>query len=175
LSLQNWAFRQRQQDSSKARERTHDLASLIAAEDVILNLDAQDGDVLFDAVGEHWSKRFGLRVDVVSNALRSRESRGSTALGKGVAIPHARLPFVHRPLVALVRTRAGVSFDSPDEEPVFLFLVLIVPSECAQEQIQLLSDAARIFSRATQRRRLGSCGSSDEVLVILKESEATPV
>ena len=151
----------------KARMDT--LTSILSPDDILLDLDVADRDALFDALGQHWLKRRGLGADAVSISLRSRESLGSTGLGKGVALPHARLPELNQALVAFVRTGAALPFDSPDAEPVSLFWVLLVPTDAPEQSLKLLADAAEIFSKAYLRENLRVAESAEAVLALLRE------
>jgi len=77
-------------------------------------------------------------------AVQEREAQGSTFYNEGVAFPHARVPGLDRPLVALGLTRKGVS-DVPTEKPIRYVFLSLSPLEKPEMQLQLLSLAARAF------------------------------
>ena len=92
----------------------------------------------------------------VFDLLVARERLGSTALGDGCAMPHARVPGLGRTLAAFMRLENGVDFDAPDREPVDLVLGLLVPEESTDEHLEILAAIARTLSEATVRSSLRS-------------------
>jgi nitrogen PTS system EIIA component len=94
------------------------------------------------------------------NALTEREKLGSTAIGHGVALPHARLAGLNQPLGALIHLAKPINFDSPDDEPVDLLFALLMPSESTSEHLKLLSELAELFSIKSYREQL-RCAKTD--------------
>ena len=96
----------------------------------------------------------GLLVDVnsqlaqgqVFDALMERERLGTTALGKGVAIPHCRLPGITRASIALIKIDSGVDYDAPDKSPVDILLALVVPEESTEEHLEILASLAGMLA-----------------------------
>jgi len=89
---------------------------------------------------------------------------GSTALGGGVAIPHARIAGIDRPIILFMRPTYAIDFAAPDGKPVTGILVILVPSEGDPEHhLQLLALISQKFSDAAFRTRLAEASSSDEV------------
>lgn len=75
-----------------------------------------------------------------------REKLGSTAIGKGVAIPHCRITHCNKVLGSLIRLDEPVDFDAIDNEPVDLLFVLLVPENSTEEHLQALSQIASRFN-----------------------------
>jgi len=75
-----------------------------------------------------------------------REKLGSTAIGKGVAIPHCRITHCNKVQGALIRLNQAVDFDAIDNEPVDLLFVLLVPENSTEEHLQALSQIASRFN-----------------------------
>ncbi|ERS89106.1 PTS IIA-like nitrogen regulatory protein PtsN [Halomonas sp. PBN3] len=86
--------------------------------------------------------------------LIARERLGSTGIGNGVAIPHARSPHCKRPVAAFLRLAEPVDFDAIDGEPVDLVFVLLVPEEADAAHLALLAEVAGIMNDAETRSRL---------------------
>lgn len=82
--------------------------------------------------------------DIVA-ALERREHLGSTGLGEGVAVPHARLKEVSRPLGLLWTLQTPIAFDSVDAQPVDLVFALLLPATFHAEHLNLLALVARRF------------------------------
>jgi len=92
----------------------------------------------------------------VFDRLIARERLGSTGLGEGCALPHARVPGLGRTLAAFLRLRRGVDFDSPDHEPVDLVFGLLVPEESTDEHLEILAAIAGVFSDERVRSSIRS-------------------
>lgn len=89
-----------------------------------------------------------LGQDAILDALATREKIGSTALEKGIALPHCRVKSCLHPLSAIVTLEQGIDFDARDEQPVTLLWALIVPEEATQEHLNLLAEIAGILGDA---------------------------
>lgn len=106
----------------------------------------------------------------VFDGLTARERLGSTGLGFGVAIPHARLSGIDAALGAFVHITAGVDFDSPDRQPVDLVFALLVPEHSTDEHLQILSKLAELFNEEELRTKLRAADSADKVFSLLIRS-----
>ncbi len=113
-----------------------------------------NGAQLFQAIGLHTERIGGLPTDAVASALMRRELTGSTALGLGVAIPHARVNILKRIRALHVRLVPGLDFDAPDHEPVSDAVVLLVPSPATGAHLEILAHAAALFSDSGFRAAL---------------------
>lgn len=87
-----------------------------------------------------------IEADVIFNALMGREQLGSTGLGKGIAIPHCRVPLCDAIVGTLVTLKEPIDFDSIDNKPVDILFVLIVPEEQNDEHIKTLAGLATLFN-----------------------------
>jgi PTS system nitrogen regulatory IIA component len=115
-----------------------------------------------------------LQPETVFERLLERERLGSTGLGHGIALPHARVKEVREAVGALVQLQRGVDFDAIDEKPVDLAFALLVPESATEIHLQLLSRLATMFSDAKLRNDLREAGSAEEVLEILDAWEDRP-
>jgi PTS system nitrogen regulatory IIA component len=135
------------------------LAEIITADDVALDADVADRDRLLDLAATLIARRHGLSARDVASDLAARERLGSTALGHGVALPHARVAGLPRSVAVLVRTRQPIAFGAPDGRPVGMFLVLLVPAQAADQHLKLIAEAAARFNdpsfRASLRNAVG--------------------
>jgi PTS system nitrogen regulatory IIA component len=80
-------------------------------------------------------------------ALKEREELGSTGFGKGIAIPHCRVPGATGFTVGIVTAPGGVEFDALDEQPVTLFIFIIAPESESTQHIKLLSAVSHVLMR----------------------------
>ena len=133
------------------------VGELLRVEDIRLDVEVPDKERLLERIAALLARRHGLSEIQVLESLTAREHLGSTGLGHGVAIPHARMPQCYAAAGVFVRTRVAISFDAPDRKPVSLFLGLIVPKQAAEHHLQLLATAAAMFSDRAFRDKLRAC------------------
>ncbi|MCO6441485.1 MAG: PTS IIA-like nitrogen regulatory protein PtsN [Nitrococcus mobilis] len=95
--------------------------------------------------------------------LIGRERLGSTGLGKGVALPHARVDGISETRGALIRLDQPVDFDAIDKQPVDLLFALIVPKHFTDEHLRVLAALAELFSDHAFCERLRSSQSVEEM------------
>ncbi len=104
------------------------------------------------------------------DAVLERELVAATGLGDEVAIPHAAVEGLDKPLLALGRSTAGIDFDAPDGRPArFVFLLLIPPKEY-DEEVRILASIARATYDARARADLVAASGIEEVTRVLSES-----
>ena len=130
------------------------IASLLQADRIVLDLDVGTKARLFDAVGALFERDAGLACSAVSASLAAREKLGSTGLGQGIAIPHGRIRGLTRAIGGFARLSHGIEFEAPDGKPVTQVFVLLVPEHATDQHLQLLSELAQMFSERAFRERL---------------------
>lgn len=86
--------------------------------------------------------------------INNRETQGSTSLGNGVAIPHARLKSLDKIVVAMARLSAGIDFGIEDHEPVSLIFILITPTDRAGEYLKVLAKLSKFLKEKKLLKRL---------------------
>ena len=139
------------------------VAGLLLPEDILLDLDVSNTREIFDEIGRHMERKHALPKEWVAASLTRRERVGSTGVGKGVAIPHARVKDLDRIQLAYLRLKAPIPFDAPDGKPVSDILVVLVPKQAVEEHLRILADAARMFSDSAFREQLHLCNDALEV------------
>ena len=123
------------------------LARILAAERVRSDVPAASRKRTLQVLGEVFAGADpALSAQGIFDRLVARERLGSTGLGEGCALPHARVPGLGRALAAFLRLRKGVDFDAPDHEPVDLVFALLVPEESTEEHLEILAAIARVFA-----------------------------
>ncbi len=116
----------------------------------------------------------GLTQDLIFDRLLERERLGSTGLGQGIALPHARMKEVQQAYGAFVQLKNGVEFDAFDNQPVDLAFALLVPESATEEHLQLLAALASMFSNPKVCADLRESASPNEVLHKILDWEASP-
>lgn len=109
----------------------------------------------------------------VFECLLARERLGSTGLGKGIAIPHARLKKGRMAVAAFMKLKKGVDYDAPDRQPVDLLCALLVPPESNAEHLEVLATLSEMFSQPEVREKLRAATSNQELYQIITQWTAT--
>jgi nitrogen PTS system EIIA component len=129
-------------------------SAILSVSDVLVDVDATNKKRLFEQAGLLFENRHSIARQTVTDNLMARERLGSTGLGHGVAIPHGRINTLKTPLAAVLRLRAPIEFDAPDQVPVGLFVFLFVPEAANQRHLEILSEIAAMLSDRELRDRL---------------------
>lgn len=104
-------------------------------------------------------------------AIIKRETNFSTALGHQTAFPHARLASLSKPLLAFGKSREGIYFPSPDNQPVRLIFLILTPFNEPTLQLNILSQLSGLISNLTLRKRLFSAKTPDNLMDIIRTFE----
>jgi nitrogen PTS system EIIA component len=142
------------------------LASMLASicpREIELAADVRDKHQALELAASLVHRAMGIDQEPVFRALARREQAGSTAIGCGIAIPHARISGVERPVTVFLRPSFPIPFDAPDGKPVSALLAILVPADDAVEaHLQLLAKVAEIFAdRAFRMRIADAAGPTD--------------
>ncbi len=121
------------------------VGEMLRVDDIEVDADVADKDRLLERVAFLLARQSGLSEADILQSLQVREQLGSTALGHGVALPHARMPQCRAAAAAFVRTKVPIPFGAPDRVPVSKFLGLIVPNVGADRHLRVLATAASMF------------------------------
>lgn len=103
--------------------------------------------------------------------LLDREALGSTGIGQGVAIPHAKCKDAPSQVAALGLSRKGIEFDALDGEPVFIMFLLVAPPEAAGNHLKALAKISRLLKDKFFRQSLREVKSVDDALRIIREED----
>ncbi len=114
----------------------------------------------------------GVDPIITLEGLVDREAAGSTGVGEGVAIPHARLDGLDRVRAVLVRLDTPVAFDALDDKPVDLLVALFAPRDADAQHLRALARVARMMRLPAMRTALRQARSADAIHVLLTH-EAT--
>jgi PTS system nitrogen regulatory IIA component len=144
------------------------LINLLAADQVLLDLEAGSKKRVFEQAGMLFETRLGLARSIIFDSLFAREKLGSTGLGQGVAIPHGRIKGLKQAAGAFMRLANPVAFDSPDGRPVDLLFVLLVPEQATEQHLQILSELAQRFSDRAFREKLQSASDPAAVVALFQ-------
>lgn len=117
------------------------------------------------------SKNILVEDNDIYKALVDREKLGSTGIGKGVAIPHAKTESAKELTVAFGISRKGIDFNSMDDEEVHIFFVFASPNKDSQIYLKVLARISRLIREENFRQNLMDCKTAKEVIACIVEKE----
>jgi len=143
------------------------IAPLIKPETVLLDQSFTSKKKLFEHAAEVFARVHGLKASEVFASLFDRERLGSTALGHGIAIPHGRIKGLADASGAFYRLSTPLEFDAPDNQPVRLCFILLVPKDANERHLQILGELAQLFGDEAMRARLLAATTHEELIALL--------
>jgi len=144
------------------------LAQQIGPADVILDLEASNKEAVLEALAAVASQRLGRPQEEILGALNAREKLGSTALGRGVALPHARLEGDDPPVILFARLHKPIEFEARDEVPVDLVVLVVWPDKSPEGFLPTLSETCRALRSSHALRRIRNAATPAEVATLLE-------
>jgi PTS system nitrogen regulatory IIA component len=144
------------------------ISDLLSPADVMIDVRTSNKRLLLQELAAKAAGRLGLPVDHVAPYLLKREALGSTGIGRGVAIPHARLPNLQRPFGLLATLKQPFEFDAIDGQAVDIVFVLLLPAAAAQDgQIGALALVARTLRPPETLVRLRGAKNTAELYSVV--------
>jgi PTS system nitrogen regulatory IIA component len=120
-------------------------------------------------IAETAARLYGLEAGDVLDALLARETLGSTGVGSGVGIPHARLAGLRRMRGVFMRLETPVEYDAVDGQPVDLLFALLAPPEAGADHLLALARVSRLLRQAELRKQLRLSKTPDAVHALLAQ------
>ena len=145
------------------------ITDLLSADDVVLDLSAESKRNLLQALAREAASRLQRPEQEVLEALQAREQLGSTGLGEGIALPHARISGNGPPVMLFARLRRPINFEAKDDEPIDLIFLLLWPEACPQGLLSALSEVCRALREPQVPRRLRLANSPKDVVALLDQ------
>ncbi|MGR3177045.1 MAG: PTS sugar transporter subunit IIA [Candidatus Anammoxibacter sp.] len=108
-------------------------------------------------------------VKDILRALNKREELGSTGIGKGVAVPHTKHSSIKSIVGLVARSVNGVEFDALDGEPVYLFFLLLSPSDSSSSHLSALERISNVIRDGDFRRFIKEASSKKEIIETIEE------
>jgi PTS system nitrogen regulatory IIA component len=139
------------------------ISEFLSPADVLVNIRTADRNQLLQDVARKCAAKLDMPAEEVFSGLLKREQLGSTGMGNGVAIPHARFEAINKPFGMLVKLKPAIEFDAIDEQPVDLVFVLLLPAATEGEQLGALACVARKLRSVEHQQEFRRAKNSDEL------------
>jgi PTS system nitrogen regulatory IIA component len=152
------------------------IQDLLGGDLIIEDLQATDKAGVIRELASLLTRRGRVRdADRLVHVILERESQGSTGIGDGIAIPHAKSQEIEDSVVAFGRSKTGVDFQSLDGKPAYLFFLLVTPENRPGEHLKTLARISRIMRNTALRDELRRCEAWQEIRrLILDEDSKYP-
>lgn len=140
---------------------------------ISLRVKAADKRQALAVVAEIAARSFGLETGDILDALTEREQAGSTGVGYGVAVPHARIDGLSRMRAVFIRLEHPIDFDSVDDQPVDLIFALFAHPKAGSEHLRALARVSRLFRQVDLREQLRKARTADALHALLAQESAS--
>lgn len=133
-------------------------------------IDADSKQTILEQLAERFAGVYGLDPVVVLERIEEREKLGSTGFGRGVAIPHARIADLSRPVAAFFRLSTPVAFDAADGMPVDLVFGLLSPEAAGAAHLHALAAISRMMRDEKLHAALGEASDGEALFALLSNN-----
>jgi PTS system nitrogen regulatory IIA component len=144
------------------------IAPLITPDTTLLDISLTSKKKLFEHAADLFAQTHGLKASDIFTSLFERERLGSTALGHGIAIPHGRIKGLKDACGAFYRLKSPLEFDAPDNQPVTLCFILLVPKDANEKHLQILGELAQLFGDEAMRSKMQAAAVPSDLIALLE-------
>ncbi len=157
----------------ESEESSMDLGDLITPEAVFASLRAQSKKQALQDLAEKAAKITGISAREILETLMQRERLGSTGVGRGIAIPHGRVPQLNRIVSVFARLAEPIEFDALDGEPVDLIFLLLAPEHAGADHLKALARISRLLRNPSSAEKLRGAHDRAALYAVLTEPAAS--
>lgn len=130
-------------------------------------IDADSKQAILEQLAGRFAGVYGLDPVIVLERIEEREKLGSTGFGRGVAIPHARIADLGRPVAAVLRLSTPVAFDAADGMPVDLVFGLLSPEAAGAAHLHALAAISRMMRDEKLHTALAEAADGEALYALL--------
>lgn len=141
-------------------------------EDIILKLEASNKEgVILELTGALHQHCPHIDLENLHRVVREREQIGSTGVGNGVAIPHGKIDGLDQTFLCFGRSEGGIHFDSIDNQPVTLFMMILSPTAQTDDYLKTLAQISRLLKQPEKRRALRQASSKEQIAQVFNSND----
>ena len=143
---------------------------MLSDDSFLMNFDGTSKKQVLEELSKLAEIKLGINYRTLLENLTKREKLGSTAVGNGIAIPHANVATIDRPFVFVSTLVNGLDFNSTDDLPVDIIFLLIAPDKKGSEHLQALALISRLLRNKELTTKLRGCKSAESALAVISQS-----
>ena len=140
---------------------------MLADDAFLMNFDGTSKKQVLEELSKLAEIKLGINSRTLLENLTKREKLGSTAVGNGIAIPHANVATIDRPFVFVSTLVNGLDFNSTDDLPVDIIFLLIAPDNKGSEHLQALALISRLLRNKELTTKLRGCKNAESALAVI--------
>ncbi len=146
-----------------------DISDILSPQAVFQRVKAASKKKLITEIAGFAAGVAGLDADKVFDALWQREKLGSTGMGHGIAIPHARLAKLEKIAGVFVHLDEAIDFEAVDSAPVDLVFALLTPADAGADHLKALARISRLMRNAAVCEKLRAASDRSQIYALLTE------
>ena len=150
-----------------------DINELMTSGEVVADLRVTSKKQALQELAKRMAGVIGLHERAIFDVLMERERLGTTGVGKGIAIPHGKLPNLDRLYGLFARLEKPVDFQAIDERPVDLMFLLLAPESAGADHLKVLAKVSRLLRDSATCEKLRGTDTEDALYAILTSSVET--
>ena len=143
---------------------------MLYADSFLVNFNGTSKKQVLDELSKLAEKKLKINSRTLLENITKREKLGSTAVGNGVAIPHANVPNIEKCYVFVSTLVNGLDFNSTDDQLVDIVFLLIAPDNNGSEHLQALAFISRLLRNKELTTKLRGCKSTESALAVISQS-----
>ncbi|KGM31644.1 MULTISPECIES: PTS IIA-like nitrogen regulatory protein PtsN [Bacteria] len=148
------------------------MIDFLRPEAILANLKAASKKQALQELARRAAELTGQHERFIFDVLLERERLGSTGVGRGIAIPHGKLPHLQGVFGAFARLERPIDFDAVDEQPVDLVFLLLAPEGAGADHLKALARISRMLRDESLCEKLRGCQTADAIFALLSQSES---
>jgi PTS system nitrogen regulatory IIA component len=149
-----------------------ELADILTEGSVVVCTNTKDKRELLEILSRKSAELTGVDAGAVFDALMAREELGSTGLGNGIAVPHGKFAGLNRVVAVFAKLVDPIDFDSVDDQPVDLVMMLLAPMGAGADHLKALARVARLLRTEAVVDGLRKTTDAERIYAILIEPVA---
>jgi PTS system nitrogen regulatory IIA component len=150
-----------------------DISSLFSTKIVLLGVPATSKKRVFELASQTFSRLYDLPEKEVFEGLNNREKLGSTYLGHGLSIPHARLPGIESPATVFIRLQEPLAMTSDGKSQTSDLFFVIAPEGSSTDHLDVLALTVELFSDDEMREKLREAPTAEDFCSLIRSWAAS--
>ena len=136
----------------------------------LINFNGTSKKQVLDELSKLAEKKLEINSRTLLENLTKREKLGSTAVGNGIAIPHANIENIEKCFVFVSTLSIGLDFNATDDQPVDIVFLLIAPNNNGSQHLQALALISRLLRNKELTTKLRGCKSTESALAVISQT-----
>jgi PTS system nitrogen regulatory IIA component len=146
------------------------IKDMLSDKSFLVNFEASSKKNVLDELSKLAEKDVKIDSRILLEALTKREKLGSTAVGNGIAIPHANCPDIDKPKVFVALLSNSLDFNANDDQPVDIIFLLLAPDNSGSEHLQALALVSRLLRNKELTTKLRGCKNTESAFAVISQS-----